>query len=59
MPLFSDLYNILEKNKKTKIFATKLIPFIKGSLKFFNNYTNIEINNKLIVEEEYDLGEES
>mgnify|MGYP004457120535 FL=1 len=59
MPLFSDLYNILEKNKKTKIFATKLIPFIKGSLKFFNNYTNIEINNKLIVADVYELGEES
>ncbi len=45
--------------KKTLIFKTKLIPFIKGSLNFFNNYTNIELNNKLIVADVYELGEEN
>ena len=58
MPILEDFYNILteEKNKKFKI---KLIPFIKGSLKFFNNYTNIELNNKLIVADVYELGEDN
>ena len=40
MPILEDLYNILGKDKRTKEMQTKLIPFIKGSLKFFNNYTN-------------------
>ena len=59
MPILEDLYNILVKDEKTKRFGIKLIPFVKGSLKFFNNYTNIEINNKLIVADVYELGEEN
>ena len=59
MPILEDIYNIFNKDKKTKIFATKLIPFIKGSLKFFNNYTNVELNNNLIVADVYELGEEN
>ena len=59
MPILEDLYNILEKDNNTKKFKTKLIPFVKGSMKFFNNYTNIELNNDLIVADIYDLGEEN
>ena len=59
MPILEDLYNILGDTEKTKIFKIKLIPFIKGSLKFLNNYTNVEINNKLIVADIYELGEEN
>ena len=59
MPILEDFYNILDKDEKTKIFKIKLIPFIKGSLKFFNNYTNVELNNKLIVADVYELGEEN
>lgn len=59
MPILEDLYNILLKNKDTSILSIKLRPFIKGSLKFFNNYTNIELDNKLIVADIYDLGEEN
>jgi hypothetical protein len=59
MPILEDLYNILGKDKLTKKFQIKLIPFIKGSLNFFNNYTNIEINNKLIIADVYDLGEDN
>ena len=46
-------------DEKTKKFKIKLIPFIKGSLKFFNNYTNIELNKKLIIADVYELGEEN
>ena len=59
MPILQDFYNILDKDDRTKIFKIKLIPFIKGSLNFFNNYTNVELNNKLIVADVYELGEEN
>ena len=59
MPILEDLYNILGEDKRTKKFKIKLIPFIEGSMKFFNNYTNIEINNDLIIADIYDLGEEN
>lgn len=58
MPILEDFYNILN-DEKTKKFKIKLLPFVKGSLKFFNNYTNIEINNKLILADVYELGEEN
>ena len=59
MPILGDLYNILKKDKKTEKFAIKLIPFVKGSMKFFNNYTNIELKNELIIADIYELGEEN
>ena len=43
MPILEDLYNILGKDERTRKFKIKLIPFVKGSMKFFNNYTNVEI----------------
>lgn len=59
MPILEDLYEILKKDNKTKKFYTKLMPFVKGSLSFFNNHTNVELNNKLIIADVYDLGEEN
>ena len=59
MPILEDLFNILEKDKRTKKFQIKLIPFVKGSLNFFNKYTNIELNNKLIIADVYELGEDN
>ena len=59
MPKLEDLYNVLNKDPKTQILKTKLIPFIKGSLKFFNEYTNIKLDNNLIIADIYELGEEN
>lgn len=59
MPLLEDLYNILGQDKKTKKMQIKLIPFVKGSLNFFNHYTSIELNNNLIIADIYELGEEN
>ncbi len=59
MPILEDLYSILKKDEKTKKFGIKLIPFVKGSLNFFNNHTNVELNNKLIIADVYELGEEN
>ena len=58
MPKLEDLYNVFN-DEKTKKFKIKLIPFIKGSLKFFNNYTNIKLNNRLIIADVYELGEDN
>ena len=59
MPILEDLYLVLGEDEKTKKFKTKLIPFVKGSMKFFNNYTNIKLNNDLIIADVYDLGEDN
>ena len=59
MPILEDLYNILGQDERTKKFQIKLIPFVKGSMKFFNNISNIKLNNELIIADIYDLGEEN
>ena len=59
MPKLQDLYEILGKDSRTLELKTKLIPFVKGSLKFFNEYTNVELNNKLIIADVYELGEDN
>lgn len=59
MPILKDLFNILGQDNKTKKFKIKLIPFVEGSMKFFNNYTNIKLDNELIIADIYDLGEEN
>ena len=59
MPILEDLYNLLIKDEKSKKMGMKLRPFINGSLSYLNNYTNIELNNKLIVADIYELGEDN
>ena len=59
MPILEDLYELFKQDIKTEKFRIKLIPFIKGSLKFFNNRTNIKLEKELIVGDVYDLGEEN
>ena len=59
MPILEDLYNILGEDDRTKKFQIKLIPFVKGSMKFFNNISNVKLDNELIVADIYDLGEEN
>ena len=59
MPILEDLFNVFNEDKNTKKYANKLVPFVKGSMKYFNNYTNVELNNDLIIADVYDLGEEN
>ena len=59
MPILGELYEILGQDKNTKKFQTKLIPFVQGSMKFFNEHSNIKLDNDLIVADIYDLGEEN
>jgi type IV secretory pathway VirB4 component len=59
MPILGDLYEILKEDKRCNKISLKLKPFINGSLSFFNNYTNVILENKLIVADIYELGEEN
>lgn len=59
MPILGDLYNLISKDKKMKKFAVLLKPYISGSLKFMNNYTNVNLNNKLIVSDIYNVDEKN
>ena len=54
MPKFSDLYKIINQRFKSLIF-----PFVEGSLKFFNEYTNVSLENRLVLGDIYELGEEN
>ena len=59
MPILEDVYNELIKDEKTKSLGVKLRPFINGSLNYLNHYTNIVLDNALIVADIYDLGEDN
>ena len=59
MPILEDLYEILGEDERNLFFKRKLYPFIYGSLSFLNNYTNVELDNKLIVADIYELGEDN
>lgn len=59
MPILENFYELVKENKKYKKYEEKLYPYIKGSMKFFNNYTNVNLNNKLIVADIFDLGEDN
>lgn len=58
-PKMEDFYNILKKDSRTGEFAEKIIPFVSGSMSFFNNNTNINIENKLIVADISEMEEEN
>ena len=73
MPILQDLYDeilkSLDKLNKVKThhsekkifesFKNKLGIFVNGSLSFFNNYTNVELDNDLVVADIYSIGEEN
>ena len=54
MPTLVDLYNELEGNMKIK-----LKPFVEGSLSFFAKKTNVKLNNRTIIADIYELGEDN
>lgn len=49
MPILKDLYDVLNDDASTKKLAKLLKPYVSGTLKFMNNYTNINLKNKLVV----------
>ena len=57
MPILEDLYNELSENDI--YLKSKLNIFINGSLSYFNQKTNVNLKNELIVADIYELGEEN
>ena len=59
MPKMEDLIELLKKDKRLKKYAQILKPYVSGSLSFFNNYTSIDTNNKLVIVDVHDISEET
>ena len=59
MPKMEDLFELLKKDKRLKKYAQILKPYVSGSLSFFNNYTSIDINNKLVIVDVHDISEDT
>lgn len=57
MPTLSDLYKIIKKKKSLNKIAILLKPYTEGSMRFFNGYTNVDLSNKFIVADIYDIEE--
>lgn len=57
MPILGDLYKVLGKDISMKRIQKLLKPYVSGSLSFMNNYTNINLSNKLVVSDIYNIEE--
>lgn len=57
MPTLNDLYKLIKKDKKIKKLEKLLKPYIDGSMRFLNGYTNVELSNQLIVADIHDVEE--
>lgn len=57
MPLLGELYKTLKEDKKLKKYATILKPYVSGSMKYLNNYTNVDSDNKLVVVDIHEVTE--
>ena len=59
MPLLEDLYAELnsQREEDSKRLATALELYVKGSLKVFNNHTNVDLNNRIVCYDIKDLGD--
>ncbi len=60
MPVLGDLYQCLREQKEVQAqrIATVLEIYVNGSLKVFNNRTNVELDNRIICFDIKDLGKQ-
>jgi len=49
MPIISDLYDALDKDKELHRLAAVLLPFVSGSCRNMNRQTNVDLTNRCIV----------
>lgn len=58
MPLLEDLYNLLrdQKEAEAQYVATALEIYVTGSLRVFNNHTNVNLQNRLVCFDIKELG---
>ena len=57
MPRLEDLYKQIIKDEKIKKLSILLRPYINGSMKFLNNYTNVNLKNKIVVSDIFGIEE--
>lgn len=55
MPVLGDLYKLMNEDPKTKRLAVLMKKLVTGSLKAFNQQTNVDLSNKYIVADISDL----
>ena len=60
MPILEDLYNCLlnQPEEEAKNIARAMEMYVKGSLKFFNHRTNVELQNRIVCFDIKDLGKQ-
>ena len=59
MPILGDVYKKLIEDEASKKMGVRLSPFVNGSLSYLNHQTNVILDNKLIVADIYELGEDN
>ena len=59
MPILKELYELLELEEETKRIANLLKPYIDGSMKFLNGYTNVELSNQFVVVDIHNVEEKN
>ncbi|MBQ9313440.1 MAG: ATP-binding protein [Clostridia bacterium] len=57
MPLIGDLYKVISKDKSMSRISKLFKPYVSGALKFMNHYTNVNLNNKMVVADIYNIEE--
>lgn len=57
MPRIEDLYKLISEDEKLIKFKSILKPYVKGSMKYLNNYTNVDLCNKIVVSDIFDVEE--
>ena len=57
MPILSDLYRLIKKDKKLKRFEMLLKPYVEGSMKCINQHTNADLLNKIVISDIYGVEE--
>lgn len=59
MPILEELYNEMLYYEDLKKYTYMLIPFVKGSLNFFNHHTTFNKDSSLIIANINELGEDN
>ena len=57
MPKLEDVYELIKEDSRLKKIKNILKPYISGSLKFLNCYTNVDLSNKIVVSDVYGIEE--
>lgn len=57
MPRLLDVYELIGKDNRLKKFKSILKPYVSGSMKYLNSYTNVDLDNYIVVSDVYGIEE--